>query len=132
MMAAFDLVLRIAAALFFWRLAWHLAERRSGAMLQRLEPYAFLIFSAHLIMIWLAGPLIGRVTGPLGSPLYPVFLLLQPVMVAVAGVALGRLLMLAAPQAAWLLSGGRLRNERASNWRFWPKKPNDGRSLPAA
>ena len=132
MMAAFDLALRIAAALFFWRLAWHLAERRSGAMLQRLEPYAFLIFSAHLIMIWLAGPLIGRVTGPLGSPLYPVFLLLQPVMVAVAGVALGRLLMIAAPRAAWLLSGGRLSDERASNWRSWPKKPEGARSLPAA
>ena len=129
MMAAFDLVLRIAAALFFWRVAWELAGRGSGALLQRLEPYAFLIFSAHLIMIWLAGPLIGGVTGPLGSPFYPVFLLLQPVMVAVAGVALGRVLMIAAPRAAWLLSGGRLKDERASNHRFWPKTPEGGRSV---
>jgi hypothetical protein len=117
LMAAFDLVLRIAAALFFWRVAWDLAGRGGGALLQRLEPYAFLIFSAHLIMIWLGGPLIGSVTGPLGSPLYPAFLLLQPLMVAAVGVALGRVLMTVAPQAAWLLSGGRLRDERPSGQR---------------
>lgn len=117
MMAAFDIVLRISAALFFWRLAWHLAGRDSAAILLRVEPYAFLIFSAHLIMVWLAGPLIGHLTGPLGSPFYPVFFVLQPLMAAAAGVALGQLLMIAVPRAAWLLSGGRLRDERASGRR---------------
>jgi len=32
-------------------------------------------------------------------------------------VALGRVLMTVAPQAAWLLSGGRLRDERVSGQR---------------
>ena len=132
-MAAFDLVLRIAAALFFWRFAWYLAGRGSGAVLRRLEPYAFLIFSAHLIMIWLAGPLIGRLTGPLGSPFYPVFLLLQPLLVAAAGVALGRLLMLATPRTARLLSGGRLRGAGDdANGRWAQSGRRKGDPVPAA
>src|SRR3546814_3748911 len=59
-MAGVDLALRFAAALFFWRLAWRIAGSRLAGLFLRVEPYAFLMFCAHLIMIWLAGPLIGK------------------------------------------------------------------------
>src|SRR3546814_10556345 len=111
-MACVDLALRLAAALFFWRLAWRIAASRLAGPFLRVEPYAFLMFCAHLIMIWLAGPLIGELTGPLGSTFYPPFLLLQPLMTLGATLLLGRALMACAPATATLLSGGRLRQDR--------------------
>src|SRR3546814_4994972 len=111
-MAGVDLALRFAAALFFWRLAWRIAGSRLAGLFLRVEPYAFLMFCAHLIMIWLAGPLIGKLTGALGSTFYPPFLLLQPLMTLGATLLLGRALMACAPATATLLSGGRLRQGR--------------------
>lgn len=105
---AVDLVARIAAALFFWRLSWSLALRPLGGALLRIEPYAFFLFCAHLILIWLMGPLGGKLTGPLGSPLYPLYLLLQPLMVLIPVIALAVLLRRTMPSTAKLLSGGRL------------------------
>jgi hypothetical protein len=111
LMATVDMLTRFATALFFWSLAGRLAASRAAPApaLLRVEPYAFLMFCAHLIMLWLGGPLIGRLTGPLGSPLYPVFLLVQPLLALGATLLLGGLLRRASPPAASLLSGGRLR-----------------------
>lgn len=120
---AFDLVMRFATALFFWSLAWRLAETRFGRLVLRAEPYVFLMFCAHLIMIWLAGPLIGRLTGPLGSPYYPLFLLAQPLLVLGASLLLGRMLVRGAPSVALVLSGGRL----GSNRRPVPAAPDAAR-----
>lgn len=106
--AGLDLLLRLAAAAFVWFAAWRLARTSLAPSLARLEPYAFLMFCDHLIFMWLAGPLIGRVTGPLGAPLYPLFLLLQPLLVLLATVALGRGLARFAPRTGRLLSGGRV------------------------
>lgn len=108
LLASADLVMRFTTALFFWAIAWRLATSRFAATLLRFEPYAFLMFCSHLIMMWLGGPLIGTLTGPLGSPFYPAFLLLQPILVLGATLLLGRLLKAIAPAAATLLSGGRL------------------------
>lgn len=108
LLASVDLVTRFATALLFWALAWRLAASRAAGPLLRIEPYAFLLFCAHLIMMWLGGPLIGQLTGPLGSPLYPPFLLAQPLLALGATLLLGRLLLRAAPSAAAILSGGRL------------------------
>ncbi|MDE1918679.1 MAG: acyltransferase [Sphingomonadales bacterium] len=107
-MAGVDLAMRGVTALFFWSLAWRLAKSRLAAPLLRVEPYMFLMFCAHLIMIWLAGPAIGLVSGPIGAPLYPLFLLLQPLLVLGASLLLGRGLIRMAPGAARVLSGGRL------------------------
>src|SRR3546814_18907128 len=93
------------------RLTHSFPTRRSSYLL-RVEPYAVLMFCAHFIMIWLAGPLIGKLTGALGSTFYPPFLLLQPLMTLVATLLLGRALMACAPATATLLSGGRLRPGR--------------------
>jgi hypothetical protein len=109
-----DLLLRPAVALLFWRVAWALAGGASASRWVVLDRYVFFVFCAHLILIWLGGPLIGRVTGPLGSPAYPLYLVLQPVLVAGAGIALARMLEAAAPDAAHLLSGGRLGRPAAS------------------
>lgn len=109
LMAGLDTLMRLATAAFFWSLAWRFAANRAGEVLLRFEPYAFLLFCSHLIMIWLGGPLIGTLTGPLGSPLYPVFFLLQPVLAVTGAVMLGRFLMENAPDAAFILSGGRLK-----------------------
>ncbi|HET8613005.1 MAG TPA: acyltransferase [Sphingomonas sp.] len=103
-----DLPFRFAAALALWRIAIALAPRGAGKAILRAEPYAFLLFCAHLTFIWLFGPLIGLWTGKLGAPLYPAFLLLQPLLVLPATIALGRTLQALSPRLAGLLSGGRL------------------------
>src|SRR3546814_3407213 len=61
-----------------------------------------------LILIWLGGPVLGVVFGKLGSPFYPAYLLVQPLLVLVAVILLGSLLSRAAPGLAKLLSRGRL------------------------
>lgn len=106
---AVDLGLRFAAALMVWRMACGIAASPLAEPIRRLEPYAFFIFCSHLILIWLGGPLIGQLTGPMGSPAYPFFLLAQPVLVAAAAIPLARLLVRVAPATANLLSGGRLK-----------------------
>lgn len=103
-----DLAVRLAAVIAFWRMAWALAGSAARAMLLRIEPYVFLLFCAHLILIWLGGPFLGKLTGPLGSPLYPLYLILQPLLVLAVVIALGQILRRVAPRAAKLLSGGRL------------------------
>jgi len=103
-----DLAVRLTAVIAFWRIAWGLAGSRARLTLLRIEPFVFLLFCAHLILIWLGGPLLGKLTGPLGSPLYPLYLILQPLLVLLAVVAFGRILRRIAPPAAALLSGGRL------------------------
>ena len=103
-----DLPFRFAAALALWRIAIALAPRGAGKAILHAEPYAFLLFCAHLTFIWLFGPLIGLWTGKLGAPLYPAFLLLQPLLVLPATIALGRGLQALSPRLAGLLSGGRL------------------------
>jgi hypothetical protein len=108
LLAAIDLAMRFATALFFWSLAWRLAASAAAGPLLRVEPFAFLMFCAHLILLWLGGPLAGRITGPLGAPLYPVLLLAQPVLVLAASIALGSALLALSPKTAALLSGGRL------------------------
>lgn len=104
-----DLTLRIAAALAFWRLAWALAGSPARPMLLRVEPYMFFLFSAHLILIWLLGPVLGGLFGKMGTPFYPFYLILQPLMVLGAVIAIGAGLRRVAPGAAALLSGGRLK-----------------------
>ncbi|SER81656.1 Acyltransferase family protein [Sphingobium sp. YR768] len=108
---AIDLAVRIAAALAFWRLAWALAGSRIRGTLLRIEPYAFFLFCAHLILIWLGGPVLGGLSGRMGAPLYPVYLILQPLIVLAVVVAVGTLLRRIAPTAAGILSGGRLKGE---------------------
>lgn len=105
---ALDVAMRAAAALFFWAVSWRIAGSRFARTLLALEPYAFLLFCSHLILMWLAGPAIGLVTGPLGSPLYPLFLLAQPALALAVSVALGRVLARWSPTLAGVLTGGRL------------------------
>ncbi|GGY94266.1 succinoglycan biosynthesis protein exoh [Novosphingobium colocasiae] len=109
---AFDLTVRIAAAFAFWRIAWAVARSDARGPLLALEPYAFFLFCAHLTLIWLFAPLIGRLTGPLGSPLYPLFLILQPLLVLGATLAVASPLSRHWPAAARVLSGGRLGRRR--------------------
>ena len=104
-----DLALRIAAAVAFWRLAWALADSPARPMLLRIEPYMFFLFSAHLILIWLLGPVLGGLFGKMGTPFYPFYLILQPLFVLGAVIAIGAGLRRVAPGAAALLSGGRLK-----------------------
>ncbi|MEE4452725.1 acyltransferase [Novosphingobium resinovorum] len=107
--AAMDLTARVAASLAAWWVAWTLAATRAVPVLRRIEPYMFFYFCAHLILIWLFGPILGKVTGPLGSPLYPVYLIVQPFLILGAVVLIAQLLLKVAPRAAGVLSGGRLK-----------------------
>jgi fucose 4-O-acetylase-like acetyltransferase len=106
--AALDLAVRVSAALAFWRVAWALAASPARATLLRIEPYAFFLFCAHLILIWLGGPLIGKLSGRMGEPLYPLYLLAQPFLLLAVVVAIANGLQRIAPAAARTFSGGRL------------------------
>jgi hypothetical protein len=112
LLAAIDLMMRLATATFAWSLVWRFAGTRAGDAVLRLEPYAFLLFCDQLILIWVGGPAIGLLTGPLGAPLYPLYLLLQPVLVLGATLVVGRVLTALSPALAALLSGGRLSASR--------------------
>lgn len=107
-MAAIDMVTRVAAAIAFWRIAWALAGSRAAPPLKRIEPYMFMMFCAHLIIIWTLAPVVGAWVGPLGSPGYPAFLLLHPLLALGLTMLVARLLQRVAPGAAAVLSGGRL------------------------
>ncbi len=107
-MTAFDLVFRLASAVLFWRLAWALAGSGVADRLRAVERYGFLAFCDHLVLLWLLGPVIGLATGALGAPIYPLYLLVQPLLVLGATIVLGRMLLTIWPAAARVLSGGRL------------------------
>lgn len=107
-LACLDMAVRMAASLCFWRLAWALAESPARGLLMRVEPYAFFLFCAHLILIWLGGPLLGQLFGPLGSPLYPLYLIAQPFLVLAVVILIGNLMQRLSPTMAGLMSGGRL------------------------
>jgi fucose 4-O-acetylase-like acetyltransferase len=113
--AALDLAVRVGAAAAFWRIAWALAGTRARGTLLKVEPYAFFLFCAHLILIWLGGPLLGSLFGRMGSPLYPLYLILQPLLVLASVMAIGMALQRIAPRAAEVLSGGRLRGTRPTD-----------------
>lgn len=106
---AFIVSLRFVAALVFWRIAWSLAAGAGGRFVLRAEPYVFVTFCSHLIFMWLLGNAIGQVTGKLGAPLYPAFLIAQPFLCLGFAVLISRLLLWRTPWAADILSGGRLR-----------------------
>jgi len=105
---AIDQPLRFAAALAVWRIALALAPTRLGKRIMGVERYAFLLFCCHLVLIWLLGPAIGRVTGTMGAPGYVPFLLLQPLLALGGTVLVGWALLAVSRPAAKLLSGGRL------------------------
>ncbi len=108
LMAAFDIVFRLASAVLFWRLAWALAGSKLADRLRGIERYGFLAFCDHLVLLWLFGPMIGLATGALGAGLYPAYLLVQPLLVLGVTIALGQVLMALSPSIARVLSGGRL------------------------
>jgi surface polysaccharide O-acyltransferase-like enzyme len=102
-----DLSLRLSAALLVWRIAMRLVPTEAGERLQRLSSVAFLLFCSHMVFIWVGGPTIGRLTGPLGSALYPLFLLSQPFLVLAAALGLRTALSALSPKATDLLTGRR-------------------------
>lgn len=106
--AVADIPFRLFVALCVWHFVWRLAALPVGAWLRRFEPYAFLMFCSHLIFTWLFGPLIGQITGPLGSPAYPLYLTLQPLLLAGATLLLAGLIRHLPEALAGALSGGRL------------------------
>lgn len=111
LVATIDVGMRLTAALLAWRTAIALTGTALMPVMRRIEPYSFFLFCSHMIMIWLGGQPLGRLSGPLGAPAYPFFLVVQPALVLAATVVLGRLLVAVAPDVAKLLSGGRLRVE---------------------
>ncbi|RVT43971.1 acyltransferase [Sphingobium algorifonticola] len=133
-MALLDLAMRIAAALAFWRMAHGIAQTRLRIPLLRIEPYAFFLFCAHLVLIWLGGPAIGQWTGPLGTPLYPTFLLMQPLLALAASILLAKAISHISPRAARILSGGRLArsDDGLAPARKMPSAKRQVRPTPAA
>jgi len=112
LVAGFDVAFRLASALLLWRCAWALADSRVGRRLRDLEKYGFLLFCSHLVFMWVAAPLIGRVVGRLGDPLYPVFFLIQPALALGFAILIGKGLLASSPAIAGTLSGGRLTRQQ--------------------
>ncbi|RKF21603.1 acyltransferase [Altericroceibacterium spongiae] len=110
-----DLVVRLAAIFAYWRIAWALTASPLRTLLLKIEPFMFFYFCAHLILMWLGGPLLGQVFGKLGAPLYPFYLLAQPFLVLAVIMPVGMALRRYAPAAARILSGGRLSRPRPEN-----------------
>ena len=110
LVAAFDNGLRLLAALLYWRLSLRLAAGRWAAPILKAEPYSFLLFCSHVLIIWLLFPVIGPWFGRFGQPGYPAFLLLQPVFALAAAIVLGQALLRIWPAAAKIMSGGRLKS----------------------
>ncbi len=106
---AVEIALRLSAAALLWRLCIALADRPSLALFRRIEPYAFFFFCAHMIFIWLFAQHVGKIVGPLGSPLYPLFFLPLPIYLLLGSIGLARLVMRLSPGWADILSGGRLK-----------------------
>lgn len=121
-MALLDLITRLAAALAFWRVAHAIARSRVRSVMLRIEPYAFFLFCCHLILIWLGGPAIGQLTGPLGAPLYPAFLLIQPLLALGGSILLAKAIARLSPRAARLLSGGRLAQPQPDRDSLTPRR----------
>ena len=82
---------------------------RAGARLLVFERYAFVLFCSHLLFMWLLAPLIGRLTGPMGSPGWALFFVIQPALALGFAMLLALAIERVSPKAAALLSGGRLR-----------------------
>jgi hypothetical protein len=112
---AVDLVTRAAASLLVWRMAILLAGRPVGARLRAFERYAFFLFCSHLLFMWLVAPKIGLVVGTMGSPFWPVFFLLQPVLALGFAILLAQAVEAVSPALAGLLSGGRLGRDQAAS-----------------
>lgn len=111
--AAVDLLTRGAAALLVWRAAIALAGLPVGKRLLVLERYAFFLFCCHLLFMWLIAPEIGEVTGTMGSPYWPAFFLLQPLLALGFAIVLAYVVEALSPRLADLLSGGRLGRSQA-------------------
>lgn len=106
--AAVDLLMRTAAALLVWRTANALALRPVATPLLKMERYAFFLFCSHLLFMWLVAPKIGLATGTMGSPSWPAFFLLQPLLALGFAILLAQVVEAVSPRLADLLSGGRL------------------------
>ena len=103
-----DLLLRGSAALLVWRSAMAMARGGVGARLLAFERYAFFLFCSHLLFMWLVAPLIGGLSGAMGSPYWPLFFLAQPLFALGFAIMLAQGIEALSPAAAALLSGGRL------------------------
>ena len=105
---AVDLLMRGSAALLVWRSAMALAGSGIAARLLGFERYAFFLFCSHLLFMWLVAPMIGALSGAMGSPGWPLFFLAQPLLALGFAILLARGIEALSPGAADLLSGGRL------------------------
>ena len=103
-----DLLMRASAALLVWRGAMALSRRSVGNRILAFERYAFFLFCSHLLFMWLIAPAIGLLTGPMGSPGWPIVFLVQPLLALGFAMAVALILEALAPRAADMLSGGRL------------------------
>lgn len=109
---AIEVGLRLSAAALMWKLCMTLAAKPAAlARFRRLEPYVFLLFCSHMILIWLFAQHIGRWVGPLGTPFYPLFFLAHPLLVLLGAIGIGKGLLALSPWWASLMSGGRLKRE---------------------
>lgn len=103
-----ELALRISVALAFWRMSVSLAQTRFLDLFKRIEPYTFLLFCSHVIIIRTIGPVLGQIFGKFGDPLFLPYYFAQPFIALFAAILLGLLLVRVSPTVAHVMSGGRL------------------------
>lgn len=110
--AVLDNGLRLIAAVVFWRAALRLAQGNYAPMLLKIEPYMFMMFCSHVLIIRGFSPFAAKLFGRFGDPLWPVYFILQPLFVLAVVYVIAEALKFFTPSIAQLLSGGRLIGKR--------------------
>lgn len=109
--AAIDNLMRLAAAMMFWRVALYLARGRLRGALLDAEKYVFMLFCSHVLIIKMMGPLLMKLE-PMGSLRWFAYFLAQPLILLAIVAIISKVLLRISRRTAGLLSGGRLIQER--------------------
>lgn len=100
-------VIRVPAAIVVWSISVWLAHQRFGRALSQFEPYMFIAFCTHMIVLLPVWFIWKGVLGGYYGAAYPVFFFLSPVVVFVSAWIFANIGARIAPSVLKLLNGGR-------------------------
>lgn len=100
--------IRFPAAVIFWSASVWLSRQASGRWLSGLEPYMFMAFCTHMILLTPLWFIWQSVFGDYYGAAYPVFFMLAPFVVFAGAVMVAESLFAVSPALFGILNGGRL------------------------
>jgi fucose 4-O-acetylase-like acetyltransferase len=110
-----DVFHRVSVAMLMWRAAFSISQGPTGAaaFLYRQEPLIFVVFCGHSVIFAMAGVFLGKAGIAVTSPLFPLILIGQIVLVFFAASVFRRWGTRSAPGLYGLLSAETGRSRRA-------------------